>query len=465
MIRILFAGLVTGLLVSAAYGNGSDKYATIYPDEQGQVIDTVFFDLKSPYAAKQVAEGDPLYNAHTLFADDGFNGIRTSIYGTRDHPRKPRPGKPAHPAPGEVDGKYYEQEVTALKNALAVNPDLKIFASKKLNGPASFPLWTLKTDSDGDGVADRGVDPRKYAILLVDYIEYMFGHGIPTHFLGLDNEYFFNEGRINPKVHVRIVKAFREELKRRNKVRSKGGEESLPVPLLIGPEDYYPNSNGWMDKLMERKGGHSMDIYGTHYYPEDRDSHLKLLEHDLALAGERPKWHTELHWNTRPNADDFDESEDAIGSLWDCIDLGMTGFIWWHYQREFDSFRGDVMREITTHLLGYSPVKVTDFDGEEILTNGKLHTRALRKGNTIRFYALNMSELEHDAFTISLANGSLRGDAYFDQWVDIDPALNNKPLEGTSYVKASGIPARISSSDIELKIPARSVTMVTLVLD
>jgi O-glycosyl hydrolase len=399
--------------------------AILYPDTRMHTIEHVYFDLKSP-GATNMSDA----RADNLFITDGFNGVRTSIYGTRDRPDTAN-GKPAHPAEGVVDGKYYAPEIAAMRKALARNPDLIVFASKKLNGPYSFPLWVLNA-------SQTGINASKYAIMLADYIEYMAAEGIPTHILGVDNERAFNEGNIGPDNFRRVV----------DNLRTLSQERGFPMPLIIGHEDFGPSRGNWMATLVANGWFDRLDLFGTHYYPSDRTpGGIAKLESDLALSGHLDRWHSELHWNSRSEVLDILEIEDGFASLLDCTDRGFNGLMWWAYAR--NGLRGTLMRELTTNLLGHQPIVVTDHDGQDILVDGKVHTRAFRKGNQIVLWVLNLNpENVFTDYAFRLATGRLAGPVTLRQWSEDAP-------EGVT-----GEAASIDPSAFRISFGANTVTQL-----
>ena len=402
--------------------------AVIYPDTKLEEIEYVFYDLKSLFS-KELTDK----RADQLFLIDGFNGVRTSIYGTRDNPGKAE-GKPAHPAPGVVDPVYYAKEVDAIKKAMARNPDLIVFASKKLNGKFSFPEWVLQSN---------GILPQQYAIMLADYIEYMASEGIPTHILGIDNEQVFNEGKIWPDRFRKVV----------DEVKLLSEQRGFPMPLVIGHEDFGPDRGNWMRNLVNKGWSDRLDIFGTHYYPADRvGSEVAKLESDINFAGSRDRWHSELHWNTKAEIPDIDEIEDGFGSLLDMTDRGFNSLMWWNYTR--GGLRGNIMRTLTSNLLGYSPVMVNDHDGVGILTDGKLHTRAFRNGNRLRLWVLNMNPAnQFNDYAFKLDTGAITGNVSYRQW---SPGDN----PGTP-----GQAALIDNTGFSLTILPMSVTFIKINLD
>lgn len=408
--------------------------AMIYPDTPNQPIDSIYYDFKSVWGAQGVTD----IKAHQFFVEDQFNGIRTSIYGTRYNPKKKKPGKPAHPAPGIVIPEYYSNEIAWLKSALTLNPNLIIFASKKLNGKYSFPKWVFNSGT-------KNINPEKYAILLADYIEYMAGEGVPTHVLGIDNENHYNEANISPNIHYQVIEFLTLILEERN----------LPIPVFIGYEDYGPGLHKWVKKMAESDWLNTMNLYGTHYYPHDRKPRIvRRLESDLRHSKALPRWHSELHWNKRTDEIDITEVQDGFASLLDMTDRGFTGLMWWNYERS--GLRGTIMRELTTHLLGYTPIMVSDHDGVDILQDGKLHTRAFKKGNKIVLWALNINPIASYAdYRWSLGTGQLVGDVSMKQF-----ACDPNSVSGTLVTNAL-----LTSTDgltFTADLPANTVTMFTL---
>lgn len=404
---------------SAAHKNDIAD-AIIFPDSTNQKVEYMFYDIKSHWGAQfseNLADG--------LFLVDGFNGIRTSIYGTLDKPDTAN-GKPAHPEAGVVLAEYYQPEVTKIKQALERNPDLIIFASKKLNGGYSFPAWVEQAN---------GIIPQQYAILLADYIEYMASEGIPTHILGIDNEYVFNEGQIWPDRHQKIVA----------ELQKLADERGFEMPKIIGYEDYAPGLRDWVKNLNQNGWLDSMDIYGTHYYPHDRtQTDIAKLRTDIQYSGFKDRWHSELHWDTKSNIPDILEIEDGMASLFDMTDHGFNGLMWWDYRRY--GLRGNLLTKLMGNMLGYSPIMTIDHDGVDILEDGKLHSRVFRKDNHLQGWLLNLNpENSFDNYTLTLNNKTLGDTIEYIQYNETTPW--GEKLQAN----------RVSDSSFELNIDPMSV--------
>ncbi|WP_158971149.1 BACON domain-containing protein [Paraglaciecola sp. L3A3] len=418
--------MVNDLAISVVQATKTDLLTTdavIYPDTGNQTVEYVFYDIKSFFNAKM-----PETTADKLFIEDGFNGVRTNIWGTRDKPDTAN-GRYAHPEPGVVVESLYAKDVTIIKQAMARNPELIVFASKKLNGKYSFPDWVLDDD---------GVIPELYVILLADYIEYMASEGIPIDILGLDNERVFNEGNVTPEKFKQVV----------DLLEILALERGFPMPTIIGHEDYVPGRNNWMKNLADNNWTNRLDIYGTHYYPENRNATMVgRLESDISYASDLPRWHSELHWNAKSDIDDILEIEDGFGSLLDMTDRGFNGLMWWGYG--LNGFRGATMGALTTHLLGYTPIVMTDHDGIDIFKDGNLHTRAYRKGNKMVVFVLNINGNSHDDYSFKLNTGEISSEVSFEQWAD------------GNETSISGIATSLADNGFSVDLSSQSMTMLT----
>ncbi|MDF7806457.1 hypothetical protein P4E94_03335 [Pontiellaceae bacterium B12219] len=413
------------LLVLLCSGVHAYDDVVIFPEEKGTQINRFFYDFKSPSAPWKFMRNG---YGELLLKEYGFSGIRTSIYGTGK--------KPAHPEPGVVLDEYYESETRGLKLAKKIRPDTLIFASKKLDNTKSFPEWTKDSN---------GVIPEQYAILLADYLEYMKREGLEVDILGIDNERRFNEGNIMPETHRDIVL----------ELRKLTDERGLKMPKIIGPEDYAMGRNNWM-KTFSEMNSDTLDIFGGHYYTRHRP--LDKLKSDLAYAGDREKWHTELHWDNHGEADDSTHSmKTAVCSflaLWDCVDNGMNGLSWWDFNPP-KKRRDHLMHAASVPLVNAWPVKVVDPDGSGTVDLSELHTRAFLQGDKLTVYAINFdNSKEWDNLRFKLASGRIVGKVEGRQWSDDAPAEGNsgiiKPFAGKTF-KADLAPGTISIFTCRIK--------------
>nr|WP_299346279.1 hypothetical protein [Allomuricauda sp.] len=394
----------------------------INTSNQGKLIDAFFFDLKGWPDRTNTVE-----KATSHLINDGMNGLRISIYGDIQ--------RPAHPGPGVVLESEYEPMLTSITTALSVRPDLKIFASKKLRSTNSFPDWV----KDGTGIV-----PKQYAIMLADFIEFMNDRGITIDYLGIDNEFVYNEGNITPqKYHETIFE-----------LRTLASTRGFDIPVLVGYEDFGPNKRNWVQILMESGWGNDMDIYGTHYYPQFRPKD-KLIT-DLNTVSDRPFWATEPHWDNvkadRPDV--FLNAEAAMVTLWDQTDLGMTGFMWWDYNLK-DELRTRLMQAASTPLLGSRPITMTDIDGEDISELGKLQSRAFIKDKLVTVYFVNMTDTSYTDYTISFENN-----------LEINGAVTYRQWRETTTIDGQSLSAKVieNSTIIQVNLPRRSITKIDITL-
>lgn len=401
----------------------------------GRTIKHHFYDLKHIPGAIKNAD-----IAKDLFITDRMNGLRIPIFGTDK--------APAHPTSGAVEERYYRDLIRSINTAQAVVKEsggdkLLIFASKKLDGKTSFPSWVKG--------ADGGVDPPKYGQLLVDFIMFMLDKGIEIDYLGVDNEYEYNEGKISAKKYIEIV----------DFVVAKSEELGFKRPQFVGAERYEPMGNkkqNWTRSLLSIDGGGDrMDIFGTHYYPEHR--YYERLVYDMSLVGDREVWATEPHWKADSKIEDkLEYADKAICTLWDHTDLGVDCFIWWAYTRN-KNYTGYIKQAISVPLRGSQPVRVSDPDGESIRREGQLQVRAFRNGDRVDLYIINVSQRMKRSYrgyvvTLDPDEGyTLDGDILARQW-----SGEYTPQGEYKSVKV------LTDNQFSIDLPHRSITHIQMTL-
>lgn len=389
-------------------------------DNPKQLIDAFYYDVKqSNRNITSIEQANELYNV------DDMNGMRVPIFGNL--------ASPAHPAPGVVVESVYERELASIEFAKQIrgNRPFSLFASKKLENKDSFPDWVKD---------ENGVIPDQYAILVADYIEFMIEKGHPIEYLGVDNEFEFNEGVITPQKYIDII----------DELRLLADARGFEMPILVGYEDFGPDKNNWVQEFLDLNGGDRMEIYGTHYYPEFRPYEKLLL--DLERVGDIPFWSTEPHWDNKSTVEDFQEALEGMVTLWQQTDNNMSGFMWWNYEVN-GNLRSNLMRMSSTPLLGARPIDITDIDGTDIIELNKLHTRAFIEENTITVYAVNFSGNTYQNYGFQLEGSSITESIEAIQWTDLTGANGE-----TSTLSALGDDENIFG----FTLPNRSITRFTL---
>ena len=429
----------------------------------GRLTKNFFYDIKDGSSVTDE-------KAVKFYQQEKMNGIRIPIYGNY----KDQDSKDVivgHPNAGEVNEEDYGKVVSSVLKAKLYNPNLLVFASKKLNGDASFADW-LK---DGNVL-----NSSRYAGMIIDFLVFMKSRGIEIDVLGIDNESDYNEGNITASKYIEIVNILKEQIEQKN----------LKMPRFIGPERYKPQgftSGKWLYDLFENDSDLStIDIYGTHYYPKHHfySMNQKLrTEFGAISANGMEFWATEPHWDNEElaNADLLGHARMAICALWDQTDLGMDAFMWWAYPFEETDLRGSLMHDISNVIYGSQPVRMVDHDGEELLGNkdytGKwtegrqkpnndsifdesLHTRAfLKKGNEINVYIINVR------YKVDVDAG--KGNSYKDYVLKIENAIIDGEVEYRQWTDESspsgilGVLTPTSDTTISLDIPLRSITRLT----
>ena len=393
----------------------TDGDAVIDPEAQKQLITDFGYDIKQPGKAEDLTPE----LAQAIFVTDKFTCLRVPIWGDVKHP--------AHPADGQVDESGYQAVLTAMTNARNARKDVVFFASKRLEAKESFPDWV----KDADGVV-----PTPYAHLLADYLKFMKDHGFAIDILGIDNELEYNEGNITPEKHKAVI----------DELRSLAEARGFSLPKIIGPDGYGPKAD-WLTTLTENGWGDRLDMAGTHYYPKWRKP--GKLDPWVKAAGDRPKWHTELHWGMKGMTGDvLDIAEKSIATVFDCTDSGLSGFVWWSYSRT--GVKGELEQALSESTVGSRPIDIDDVDGKEA-KDGTLITRAYRGGPNIVVWAINNNaEKSYDSYAFRLANGAIAGAVAYRQW--------------TNSESTTGQATKSSDTGFQLTLPAKTITEITFPL-
>ena len=443
--------------------NPEDIKANIYTAQTyGRLTKNLFYDIKGGATVTETT-------AELLYGEEKMNGIRIPIYGNYDD----NGNIIGHPSKGTVNEEDYSAVLTSVENAKRYNPDIKIFASKKLNGKNSFPKWTRNQSGNGY----TGVNDANYAEMLMDFLRFMEGKGIEVDVLGIDNEPDFNEGQISASKFKNIVGI----------LKTKISEEGLRMPQFIGSERYNPEtyaSGSFLYDLFNKHSGESsLDIYGTHYYPRHHYYSMnKKLKEEFDAIDEKGKefWATEPHWDNEElaKADPLGHARMALCALWDYTDLGMDAFMWWGYPTGFSDLRANLMDDISNTIYGSQPIRMEDHDGVELMDSkdhtgkwtdarqkpnndpvfdARLHTRAfIRNGNEVNVYFINVRYMEdisegvsYDDYLVKL-DAAIDGEVSYKQWTD------STPVSGVT-----GKATKINNDMFSVDLPLRSITKVT----
>lgn len=444
--------------------NPSDIQATIYTDQTyGRLTRNLFYDIKGGASVTDAT-------AKLFYGEEKMNGIRIPIYGNYDD----QGNIIGHPAQGEVIESDYSNVIASIEKAREFNPDILVFASKKLNGKNSFPKWVRNQS----GNTYTGVNDARYAEMLMDFLRFMKNKGIEVDVLGIDNEPDFNEGGITAGKFKNIVSILKNQITK----------EGLKMPKFIGPERYNPQSyaaGNFLYDLFNKYGSiNSLDIYGTHYYPRHHyySMNKKLKEEFSAIeANGKEFWATEPHWDNDDlaKADPLGHARMAICTLWDQTDLGLDAFMWWGYPTGYKDLRANLMHDISTTIYGSQPIRMDDHDGVELLGNmdytGKwtegrqkpnndpifderLHTRAfIRNGNEVNVYFINVRYKEdltkgtsYDDYLVKIDGSVIDGDITYKQWTDTTPVFG-----------IIGKTERVNENMFTIDLPLRSITKIT----
>ena len=386
------------------------------PAAQGPLIAHWGYDIKQ---VSKIAGLTPNH-ARNVFVKDNMNALRVSVWGNIN--------QPAHPGPGQIDVGYYVYDgtagslkmYTAMKNARDVRPDVFLFASKKLDTQNSFPAWTKDAN---------GVIPGEYARMLADFLRFWEhdttrkAESFTFPLLGIDNEIEYNEGDITPADHLAIVDALRVLSTQTGTVdlvdttHATHPVVTVPaaftMPMIIGPEGFGPSWTFVEDLLALPGGPASLDLIGTHYYPQWRP--YNKLADMIADGNGLTAWNTEVHWDNLSGQDDIGDSALALLAIFDNMDLGMTGFSWWAYSR--GGIKGGLKENITRRTIGARMVASDDEDGTfSPDAQSLLATRSFLQGSTLHIFAINDNDTDRPNLQFDLLSGTIASEVVRERW-------------------------------------------------
>ncbi|ARN57199.1 carbohydrate-binding domain-containing protein [Sedimentisphaera salicampi] len=414
-LKFTAAVMLLSLFLSPAYSaTGSD--AVINADQLGSAVIQWGYDIKWEWKANYINTG----HAREVFVDNQFSVLRIPIWGNGDTDR-------GHPSEGVILEDEYSMQLEAIGNALSENSDVILFASKKLKGDDSFPEWT-KSSAGGP------IIPEKYAIMLADYLEMMEDNGFYIDVLGIDNERTFNEGNITTSRYKQTI----------DELEALSVSRGFDMPLLIAPETYKVSSaDNWLSWLETQGWGDYYDIAGTHHYPNQWYNSSALG--DFAdTAGDKPKWHSEVHWGINDGL--LNDSEKAMRIVFDCFDKGFSAMTYWGYPFGDDHIK--LGTALTRSTAGAKTAFMDDIDGTS-LNLGELITRAFREDNSMTVWLINNSSNAYQNYGFEVQAGTklIEGDVDYTLWES----------SGGNLLETLGTAPKTSGTRFEITVPQYSI--------
>lgn len=288
-------------------------------------------------------------DAANAYADANANLLRIPIFA------------PLHSANGDIDvSGSYGNMLNSINQVLAVNPNVEIFASLKLSGAATFPGWVSQPSAawpteNGSvfGDAVQKPNPEHYSGLIASYIDWLRSEGIKIDYLGLNNETL---GALTWDRYIDTVDLLPSRL------------DALGVPAeyrdfeLVGPDAFgIPTSETFVQNLMNVGRLDTIDIAGSHFYPQYASGQETDWE-DLAALSGKPLWHTEVHMPVG-NAEYVGIPEqavrDTLSVLFASNKRGVESFVWWGYNNNENSLGSLVRGNVINSTLGAYPIETT----------------------------------------------------------------------------------------------------------
>ncbi|MEN1680162.1 MAG: hypothetical protein AAGJ46_11260 [Planctomycetota bacterium] len=339
----------------------------------------------------------------------------------------------AHFSDGSVNTARYASMLTSLNNILAVNPDVEVFASVRLEGgdtfvgPPSEPGWVTagnenwSFDAGGSifGNQSNRPNPDFYAQLIADYVSFLDSNGVSVDYLGVNNE---TDGALGVNRYIGTVDNVRTELTDR-------GFDASAV-TFIGPDTFSPNTAVNITNSLASQGRlDTAQIIGSHGYPRRAGHDREPWEDMSAASGGHDLWHTEVHINPSnanngsPDTDNIARMRDGLGVLFavnkaggGAVDaqgdlIGASSFVWWQGGPNESLIDQTIKREVIKTTLGASPVFTTpDFNEQTTNTSTPLY-QAYVEGNEVTLWIANPGA-EQIGLAIDLISGRAIDDVH-----------------------------------------------------
>ncbi len=404
-------GLVMAMLIALASDNAM---AVVDIDPQvavGPVVQRWGWDLKGSQGLTNTSS-----KAQTHYGDVNANLVRIPFF------------VDAHYSDGTVNTSRYSTMITSIQKIKAVNPDVEVFASLKLQGGDSFvgpstdPDWvTAGTtawpfDSGGSifGNQSDRPNPEFYSQLVADYVSYLDDQGIGIDYLGINNE---TDGALGVNRYIGTIDLLKPELTSRG--------INVDDIQFIAPDTFSPstavsitNSIDGLNRL------DSFDIVGSHSYAghfgHTRGKWVSMSNN----ASGSDLWFTEAHINPSssgngsPDTENIKRMRDGLGMVFaankaggGAVDaqgdlIGASSFVWWGGGGSSSAIDDAIKREVINSTIDGQPVYTTPDFAEQTNDSEATLYQAYVQENKLTLWIGNPGSEEVD-FPVDLLTGRI----------------------------------------------------------
>lgn len=341
--------------------------------------------------------------AQLLYGDVPANMIRIPIWVN------------GHFSDGSVDTSLYSNEITSILNAKAVNPDVEVFASVKLQGgdsfvgPASEPGWVTQGTAQwpaGTGSIFGNPAPRPnpefYSQLVADFFDYMGSQGIEIDYLGINNE---TDGALGVPRYIDTVDRLDAELVNRG--------YDLADFQYIAPDTFAPNGAINVLNTISGEGRlDTVDIVGSHQYPAFSGHTSDKWQTMASISGGKDMWHTEVHMNSSGSGNggtantNITRMRRGMGVMFSANLSGVDSFVWWAGGSNTGKISQTLRREIIKSTLDGHPVESPSFNEQDPDPDAPLY-QAYRKGDLLTLWVAHPEFSTSSSFPVDLLDGHI----------------------------------------------------------
>ncbi len=394
------------------------------------------FDLKQecrkcPSVARRIAN-NPDY-ARAVFGSGKVSMVRIAL---RADPKGV--GRNGHLLRG-----WYADTVRAVRVIRAVNPAVKIYASRSTVGSCKVRQDEGRCMDFAPSLKAGGVHGRvllwKYGRLLAEYLRYMRSHRVPVSVLGIDNEPHANEANLTPARFLRTIWALDRHFGPR-------------LPRLEANSANNPDPE-WFDTaspaLLRRLSIAAIHSHPDRWHWRQRQPAVQVVR--IAKRHGLARWNTELHWTVSPSP--YGAASRSLNSVLNQLDAGYTAMVLWGYRPRNTGFAtAQIQNALVDTIDNSQPVKTRDWDGDTARLD-TLTTRAFLRGGYVYLWVINDRRRSFWNRHITIAGRRTAAPRY-ERWkVGRDGHLVHRIGRG-----------RIENGVATMSFPSRTITLARLSL-
>ena len=298
-----------------------------------------------------------------------------------------------------VKDRGYGPLIESIQMAKRVNPDIKIFASTKLQGAKTFPQWMhAKEQGRIFRATVQCPDVDKFAGLITDFFERLAAENIKIDFLGLNNEF---GGALTPQRYVATARRLVANLE------ASSIPETFKEFQWVGAEEFGVDGSLRYAKSLAGLGATDyVDLVGSHFYPDKASGSIEVWEKFSKLGV--PNWHTEVHVRRHDTPrENIVALRDGMCIVFKTNQQRCEGYIWWDGTSNESYLDNFVRRQMIRSMLYGSCVGTSGRYAAKGNPADQRVAQATRVGDTVWLWCFNPQE-SIEELPVELTSGQIQ---------------------------------------------------------